>query len=625
MGEPVQVSVRSGLQSIIDELEKVKKKAEEVQEEFKGSGKSVEDGLKNNVKQTQTFFSNLRSLSRRVADQLRGDFKSLVSINAISESLKISSQFRGAVTETVNLSDKIRKLGSTFGLAKRDFASFQSFLTTGLGELGMSSDVAARALEGLSTTPVRGQGNVLAYSTQAGMLASISGEGGKEGAIAQSLARVIQAKGGDVNNPGQVSALAESIRKVFVQTGGTPTQTLQAMETLFKNMPKDLRQKIGSAGLANLAAVNAVGGPNATKFIEQYNAMSPVQRMAIDAQGGGALLSDKGLDLERLKKFIDSVSSRIGGDPRLSLQTVGIDEEAAEGLVRLRENLDEVAKAQERIAKSTGSLNEQYRNSMGFTEAFKANLNRVKKMISEPLAAITQAGTDLLSSASESNAGAAGVAVGGGLLAAILAGIGLKGVGKGLKGVGGTLAKKEGAEALLGEKTIPVYVVNASEIGGGGLGGAAAAGGALATAGKVVGGVGLAAALGVGIGEIIAPYVNKFFEEKTAGALDQGGVKGDAMDRAMYRLDKMLGGSASAEMDARDEAARAAARASSASPDAPPKRVLVPSAGALSKPSDAEKAPSPSAFPAQPTRVIIEVKDPRLKATTKYPSQGASN
>lgn len=639
MSEPISVSVRSSLQSIIDELEKVKAKAQEVQEEMKNSGNGVEEGLKDNTKRVATFFGSLRSLSRRVGDQLRGDFKSLVSINAVSDSLKLSNQFKGTVSETISLSDKIRKLGSTFGIAKSQFASFQSYMTEGLGELGMSSDVATRVLEGLSTTPVRGKSNILAYSTQAGMLGSISGEGGKEGEIAKGLARVTMARGGDVDDPTALNALSEAVRKVFTQTGALPTQTLSAMEQMFKGMPEDLRKKIGSVGLANLAAVSAVGGPNATKFVEQYSSMSPVERMAIDAQGGGNLLSDKGLDLDKLKRFIDSAASRVGGDPRLGLQTAGIDSEAAEGLIRLRENLDKVKDAQDRIIKSTGSLNEQYKDSMGFSEAFRANLNRVKKMIAEPLAMATQAGTDALSKASQSDIGAGAVAVGGGLLAAVLAGGGLRGIGKGL-GLGkiaGTLAKKEGAEALLGEKTIPVYVVNANEIGGGGLGAVAGSAGGTGLLGKV-GAVGAAAAVGVGIGEIIRPYVDEWFAKNTAGALDKGGVKGDGIDKLMYQVDKILGGDSSKEIDRRDHVTEAKAGFDRIqNPSTGPTKILVPKASGTvaatqdstkqnGKPAtDSMKAPAASAFPSQPTRVIVEMNDPRLKSTTKYPSQGASN
>jgi len=637
MSDPVQVSVRSSLQSIIDELEKVKKAAKEVQETFEDTGKGVEDGLKDNTKKVDTFFGSLRSLSRRVADQLRGDFKSLVAINAVSDSLKLSNQFKGSITETVTLSDKVRKLGTTFGIAKDQFSSFQSFITSGLGDIGMSSDVASRTLDGLSKTRVRGKENILAYSAEAGMLASISQESGKEGQIAKGLADVTQARGGNVNDQAQLGALSESLRKVFVSTGQTPTESIDAMKKIFTAMPKDLRAKIGSEGLANLATVGAVGGPNATKYFEQYAAMSPIKRMALDAQGGGNLFSDKGIDLDKLASFIDSVSARTGGDPRMGLTTAGIDEDAAEGLVKLRESLDEVRKALQAGKGIQGTREDQYRDTKGLSEAFKANFNQFKKLIATPLAAITQGATDALSATSESTAGSAAVVAGGGLLAALLAGKGLKGVGKGM-GIGGlatTAAKTAGAEAVLGEKTIPVYVTNASEIGGGGIGdalgaagGAAGAAGGAAAMAKNAGMVGLAALVGVGIGKIIEPYVNGALENTEKQ--NYGGMEMNLGDRIGYVMDKMIGGDMSKELDQKEYNRKYGGKV-----DGVPAKKLVPTDKIQeNKETIREKTvkettsvvqPTNNPFGGNATRIVIETKEPNLKARTKSPSQGASN
>jgi hypothetical protein len=70
----------------------------------------------------------------------------------------------------------------------------------GLGEIGLGGEEAARALEGLGETQVRGESNLVEYSKTAGMLASIGGEKGKEGEISRGLAGVTQARGGDVND-----------------------------------------------------------------------------------------------------------------------------------------------------------------------------------------------------------------------------------------------------------------------------------------------------------------------------------------------------------------------------------------------------------------------------------------
>lgn len=542
MSDPVQLSVRSSLSKIIDEMDALKKKTEEVRDEFGKLGNETTENLQKNTKKTENFLSNLRSLGRRVADQLRGDFKSLVGVNALSDSLKLSNQFKGSIAETISLSDAIRKLGTTFGIANKDFVSFQSDLVKGLGDIGMSSEVAARTLQGLSETPVRGQKNILGYSQQAGMLASVSREQGREGDIAKGIARVIQARGGNVNDMGSVKALTEDLRKVFNQTGKGPAETLKVMEDLFAQMPKDLRKSISSAGLTNLAAASAIGGPNATKFLEEYLGKSPIARQAFDMQGGKGVFTDKGLDTEKFAAFAKSIMGRVGGDQRLAAQTLGISEEAAEGFVRLAENLEKVDDAQKKMAKSTGNLADQYHNSMGFAESFKANINKVKALLATPLSWLSQKGTDAMSGASKTDAGSLAVVAGGGLLAAMLAGLGTRMLGKGLLG---GIAKGAASEAITGKEVQPVYVVNAGEIGaGGGLSdaakGLAGKGGALGMLGKA-GLVGAAGYAGYKVGQMIEPSATKLLDEKTSGTTDEG-FTGNAIERVLFKLDRLLDG-----------------------------------------------------------------------------------
>lgn len=627
MSDPVQLSVRSQLQSIIDELEKIKAKADEVKEGFDGMGDAVGDGLEDNVKKTEKYLGNLRGLGRRVADQLRGDFKSLLSINALQSSLKLSDQFKGSVTETVKLSDAIRKLGSTFGIAKTDFSNFQAFLTKGLGEIGMSSDVATRALEGLSTTSVRGDDNILQYAKTSGQLASVGREQGKEGDIARSIANVIQARGANVNDPKQVAALAESIRRVFVQTGAAPSKTLDSMERIFSQMPKDLRESISSVGLGNLAAASAVGGPGATKFIEEYMSQSPIERMAFDAQGGRGIFGENGFDAKKLTDFAKNIQSRIGGDPRKSAETLGLSPEAAEGFVRLAENMEKVVQAQDKMAKATGDLDNQYKESMGFSEAFNASINRVKKTLATPLSYATQKGNDILSDASQSDLGAAGVVAGGGLLAALLAGGGLKGIGKGLLGTAGSAAKAKVAEEVTGQKTIPVYVTNASEIGS--VLGNTVAGGfpkvGTDMSNLQKGGMVLAAgAIGAEIGSIIAPYVYDFFAKNTAGAMGKDNPEMDALDRLSYGVDKLFGGEASQAIDdSRREILGPGVRATT--PDEPAKPVRPSNPSQPMPGSSAQQQSSAGSFPTQPIKVEVYTKERGLKVRSRTPGQGASN
>jgi len=531
----VEIKVKSGLKSILDDLESLKVKAEEVAKALEETGEETSEAIKANTKETETFFGNLRTFGRRVSDQLKRDFKSLVSVESLGAGLKISSQFRDSVSETVQLSDVIRKLGPVFGMAERDFVSLQKTITDGLGEIGLSSDVASKTLAGLSQTQVRGPENLTAYSRTAGQLASASREQGSEGEIARGIAKVIQARGGEVNDKKQMEALAESLRRVFLATGQGPTKTLQDMEAIFAAMPTDLRKAISSSGLASLSAASAVAGPNATKFLEEYLGKSPVARMAFEAQGGKGVFTDQGLDIKKFQAFAQAITSRMGGDPRLAAQTLGLSEDAAEGFVRLAESLERVKEAQDRIKRTQGSLNESYRESLGLGESFRANINRIKSFLAEPLAMVTQGATDILSGASKSDAGAGAVVAGGGLLAALLTGGGLRGIGKGLLG---TVAKGAAAEEITGQKTIPVYVTNAAEIGMGSAAGGL--GGGMGLLGKA-GAVGAAGLAGYTIGKAIEPAVSQFLTENTTDTTKEG-FRGDIVERLFFKLDMLLGG-----------------------------------------------------------------------------------
>lgn len=551
-GNRTEVTVRSELLKIVEDLKKIAEAQQQVGEGFKKTGEEVGNSTTEQTKRVQTAMDRMRGFGRRVADQLKSDFRSMLSISALGESMKLTEQFRGSIRETISLSDTIRKLGGVFGVAKKDFADFQGKLTKGMGDIGLSSESAARALEGLSQSgaPVAGQASVGGYARTAGMLASTTRNQGRESDIARLIAQVIQARGGNVNDLKQIGAVAEDVRRVFNATGTGAEQTLNAMKSIFTNMSKDFRQKITTRGLANLAATATMAGPNSTKFLEEFLGKSPIARKAMEAQGFGGVISDKGLDVEKFREASKAVLGRIGMDPRKAAQTLGLSEEAAEGFLRLAESLDRVKAAQESVNSATGDLESQYRGSQTMGEAFRGSINRVKGLLSAPLGAVTQKGTDLLSEASQSDLGSAAVVGAGATAAALLAGFGLRGVGKGLGGV----AKGAAVEAATGRQVQPVYVVNASEIGSGGVGAAA---GAMGMAGKAAGVLGKAGGvLGAGVaGYEVGEALNSVIESKTQG-VTQEGFQGNAIERLIFKLDQLVGGDAAKRVVAAEQKVR---------------------------------------------------------------------
>jgi len=488
-------------------LGEVQKKAEELQTEFKGIGKEADKAVTTAAKHTEKEISKMGGFLRRVAGQLKDDFKALFSIQSLAAGLKLSDQFRGSIKETVSLSDTIRRLGATFGIASKDFASFQSQMTKGFGDIGLSSEDASRALEGLANTQVRGRENLIEYAKAAGMLASVSGAHGAEADISKGLAGVVKARGGDVNDPSQMRAVAAELVKIQQATGMKTTDALASLESLLAAMPQDMRKSVGIEGLTKLITAGAVGGPGSAKFLEELISKSPIARKALEAQGFGKVMGKGGLDVEAFRKSAGAILGRVGGDPRMAAQTLGISEEAAEGFVRLYESLDKVAEAQKKVQESAGDLGKAYSQGRSLGDSFRASINRVKSMVSGPLSQATQGLTDVLGKASESDAGALLATTAAATAAAVLTGGGLRGAGKAL-GLGG-MAKGAAIEGITGRQVQPVYVVNASEIGGGAaglLGGGK--GGALASVGKYIPHV--AAAAG-------GAYLGKELSESKAG------------------------------------------------------------------------------------------------------------
>lgn len=535
----VKIAVQSQLDKILEQFKEIDQSVHSLKDSFGKMGEGAGEAVEKQTKKTEGFLTKLRSVSGRVADQIRGDFSALIGLESIGGALKISEQFKGSVTETVKLSDTIRKLGQSFGIARDDFVKFQTKVVDGLGDIGLGSDVAANALHGLAGTPVKGQEQLVQYSKTSGQLAQISGEKGREGDIARGIAQAIQARGGNVNDVKQMSAMAEDLRRVFNQTGKGPTETLRTMQELFTSMSSDFRKSISSRGLANLAATAQTAGPNSTKFLEEFLGKSPIARKAMEAQGFKGVFSNQGLDVEKFRKASQGVLSRVGGDPRMAAKTLGLSDEAAEGFVRLSESLDKVKAAQDGVNRATGDLATQQKQSMGLSEAFSASINRVKKTFASPLSMATQGITNVLSGASQSGLGSAAVVGGGGLLAAMLAGGGMRGIGKGL-GLGG-MAKARATEALTGEKVQDVRVINFEEAGGklGGMAGAASAGGGfLGKAGKALGAAGAAAGVGAVAYELGQSVINPLIESGTQGTNNEG-FKGNGVERMIFWLEKI--------------------------------------------------------------------------------------
>lgn len=500
MSQPVEVSVKTQLRKITADLDAINKASVAAMDALKRVGESTDDTVTKSMKNAQASIVGVSGMMKRVLSGLKDDFKTLVSVGSLAGGLKLSSTMKGTLSDTVALSDAVRKLSTVFKIATGDQAKFVGSLTQNLGRVGLGSTAAVNALQGLSTTQVRGQSNLIEYSKTAGMLASTSNQGGQEGTIASGLAGVVRSRGGNVNDVKQMQMVAEAVNRAHEATGGSVTDILGNMESIFTDMNDNFKRQMTPSSIAQLTAISAGGGKGGAGFIQSYLSQNSQLRAGLDAMGFGKLFSAKGgLNEGALKGVIGRGKGMgLNGDVIAGLTNMGLSEDQAKGLKMLYDQLDSVDKAAKEVATSTKTVAESFQQTKTLAEAFKGNFDRVKGVFATPLSRVAGGATDILKDTQKSLGGSLAVVGGSALMAGLLTKIGLGGIGSalGIKNAQERVLENNGRTIQL------VHVTNFSEVGGklGGslLGGAASSvlPGAAVVAGTVAAG-GLVAGAGI--------------------------------------------------------------------------------------------------------------------------------
>lgn len=534
-GNEVTLIGRAELDSIYQSLKKMNEEATKGMKGIEQAGKKTNDALDSAAKKTDSNLKRIGAGLRRMANQLYGDFKALGALESLQAGLKISSQFKGAVSESIKLSDTVRRLGGSFGIAKADFGKFHGALSKGLGDIGASSEAAANALQGLSGLGVKGGASAINLSKGAVELAGMSGEKGNEQSIAHLLGSSIQAQGKNVNDTGAQNAMIAAVTQAVNATGQKSSDILGNIEQIFSKMPDDLRKIINPKSMAQMAVMASTIGPGATSALQKYMGMTKQDRMGLSAQGFNPIGKNGEIDLKSLQAFIKDTKNR-GLDSRSSLKTAGFSDEEAESLVRMGERANDLSEVFKKLESSSSDAEQSFKDSRGMVDNFKASINKLKGEAEGFFAPIEQGITNFLGKQSESTKGAATVVGGGALAAAVLAGGGLRGIFK--AGLGE--AKDKATEAITGEHVQKVHVTNFEDMALAGAAAGGGGGGGMGVMGKI-GAVGGAAMLGYEIGDkIINPALSKY----TQGTTSEG-FQGDAAEQFFFKLNKMFGGDAS--------------------------------------------------------------------------------
>lgn len=540
MANEVSLTGKAELEQIYKSLQKINDHAKDAMNEIGTLGKRTEDNLDKTTKKTENNIKKTGGLLRRLASQLFSDFKALTALQSVTAGLKLSNQFAGSLKESLKLNDSVRRLGNSFGVARKDFGAFQSSLSKGLGDIGASSEAAASALEGLAGFGVEGIKSATALAKGAVTLAGIGGEKGNEKVVAGGIASAIQNQGKDVNDLGAQKAVIGEVTAAVTATGKSASEILNAMNEIFTAMPQELRKSIGPAAMAQMATIATTVGPSATKAIQEYLSKSTEQRMSMEAQGFNVFKGGK-LDMGALNKFIKNVEGR-GLSARESLKTAGFSDEAAEGLARLGEKSEMVQRNLDKLSSATRDNETAFRETMGLVDSFKGSINTVKGHIEELFGGMSQKVTDILSN-QVGHAGAAAVVGGGAVAASALTGFGVRKLSEIVlgKGLGGAAAHAVGEQTL--EKDVQkVFVTNMEDFHGAGAGeGGGGLGGKLSKIGGVAakaGGVLAAAGAGYEIGQqLVNPALDKFTQGET-----ETGFQGNAVERFFAKLDQFSGG-----------------------------------------------------------------------------------
>jgi hypothetical protein len=551
-----KVSVRSDLLKIAEDLKVIAKTAEDTANSLSEATKEVASNVNDQVAVTTGGLDKIRKFGKAIAKDLASDFKALFSVNALASGMKLSEQFAGSIKQAVSLNDAMRNLAPIFGMNEEKAEKFKRTLVKGLAEIGLGSDAAANALQGLAETNVRGEENLSAYAKTAGELAGITNQKGQEGEIGKGLARVVTAQGGNVNDPRAMQRVADDVVRIRNATGKSATEALKTLDDLFSHANSELKGKITGGGGVSLASAALIGGAGSTDFLKRFLGMDWRQRSGLEARGMGKLIGSNGeLNPDAFQKTLATAKNLGGGNVEAGLTTFGMSDEEAKGFMRLAEAMKVNGDAIERARQSTVSINDEYRKTMGLGDAFRANLNKVKGGFTELMDKmgapdVINKTTDVLGKASQSGAGAAAVVGGSALLAAVL-------TGKGLKGIGGSLlgdeAKAKAIEAVTGEHVQKVEVINfPAGMGLGGLGGAATgAGGMLGKAGLYGGALAVGAGAATAVDSI--PAVHTAAQSIAGKVLDLFGADSQAKAERMakeqeeFRARRITGGAMSAD------------------------------------------------------------------------------
>lgn len=490
-----------------------------------------------------------------------------LGVTALSESMKSAAKSSGEFDKTFN------RLAQRFDFSKSKVQQLRAEYRKLAGETGVAGgDITGAANNLLASNGGKSTGGLKDIAEFSKLE-----EGLNANDVSRSVIDFLKGSGKDVSQ-GNINDVLQSA--LAMQRGGD----FSLNESLKLSTSTDANA-LSRAGLsykenaALLAGSSTVGQDRASttsaiqalikKSVEGFGKGSALQGMlGVD---GGSLLSNGKFDVEKLRGASANFK-KMGLNDQDSVELLkgsGLSEGEAEGLVSILKDFDKFHNGFQKTLNDQKTINKAFNESTkNMPDALKKLQEKIITGVDEIIHPLNDVGTKLLTgdfmgalkSSPDAIVGSAkGVANNPGMVLAGLGGTALLGglLSKtGLMGgTGAGVAKGLALEQATGDKVQPVFVVNASEISGGGsLGDAAGVlgkgklgslkkiggvlsklGGLALGAGKVAGGVGLAAGAGYAVGTGIDHLQNKVQWKS------DNGFEGNTAEQIIHGISTLIG------------------------------------------------------------------------------------
>lgn len=483
----------------------------------KDAVKAVEDLDKAAEQGTASISSRFKDLGKSILENM----KIASSAGSLIAGLKIGESFVQGAKEVFNLERAFDRLNTRLQLTGRTFQDFKNNIGKSVAATGQKLEDIFPGVETASAKGgVKSPKELADIATVLAKARTATGEG--TGALSDTVIQILQNQGKEINAKTFQDTLNVLQGTRVAGAFHTATDAGQAIEAITKGIRKEDLQKmgLGTRELGGLAAQSSKGGAGATDVLQH------ILMTATKAGGEGQLNSIFGTDIFKNGKLDVGAFSKANKDrfgqhsAQVMSEATGTDQaglsrfldsmkSSQENLKKVTDGSDETGKQYEIASDNLATKADKYKQSL--VNATRSVADGFSSAVNEMIKGNKEGAIDDLKKAGQSaweNKGSLASGAALATLGTILTGGGIKGLGKFFSGAIGTAeGVSEGKALEKASGVTPVFVVNASEIGGkGGLvdsalnvakvGGIAALATTAATAAAVIVAGGTAAAAG---------------------------------------------------------------------------------------------------------------------------------